>query len=551
MQHTETQTLESLLAAVIADPALSETQRRDRASAIRTLAKAIGMRPRDVELNVKLIRQKMDRVEPLAIGISAARWKNVRTLVSRALEGKAKILPSMQKDRISDQWKALADQLPKSKRLRLSAMLRHFSGLAIEPAKLTLADLLAYGDGIIEHRLRSTPEKTWDGIIWTWNKAVDTISEWPQIVIPREDRRIVYVQPWSSFPNSFRADVEAYLKVMSGETIDEDGPSKALRPATLKSREYQARAAASALVQAGRPAEYIKCLGDVARLEPIKLIIAHVRDRGEGKHADAAHNMARFLKSVAEHWVKVEGEELAKIRKIASRFSHKRRGLTEKNSTRLMPFNDSEILSAFFNLPATLAREVRRDGRRNAVTAITAQIAVAIAILQAAPIRIHNLVNLSLTRHFSEQGGKIYLTIPAKEVKNSRDYMMILPAEVADLLAWYALEYRPILVRSPTDALFPGEGAGPKQAVTLGRQISERVERHLGIAVHPHLFRHIAAKIYLDLRPGEYGTVSRLLNHASVATTLAAYTGAETISAGRFYQGMVESLRSQAHATQR
>jgi hypothetical protein len=85
------QSLACLLEAVSADPALSAPQRRDRASAIRTLAKALAMRPEDIPLNVKLIRRRMDEVEPVAVGISPARWKNVRALVARALEGKTRV----------------------------------------------------------------------------------------------------------------------------------------------------------------------------------------------------------------------------------------------------------------------------------------------------------------------------------------------------------------------------------------------------------------------------------------------------------------------------
>lgn len=145
--------------------------------------------------------------------------------------------------------------------------------------------------------------------------------------------------------------------------------------------------------------------------------------------------------------------------------------------------------------------------------------------------------------HRGRDPQRVYVLIPGEEVKNDRPYHLELPGEVADLIAWYCMEYRALLVEVPTTALFPGERGGSKKPSTLGPQITKRVQAYLGVPVNPHLFRHIAAKLYLDHRPGEYALVSRLLNHKSVATTMRAYTGTESVSAARHYQNLVQGLR--------
>ena len=523
---------------------LSAVQKRDRVSAIKTAAKALGAEPSDLALNVKLLRRRLEEVSPAALGMTQARWNNVRSLFSRAIELRTPVMSSAQKVSISSAWRALGATLDRSSQLRQGVLLRFLSGRGVEPDQVTLVDLEAFREAIIENRLRSTPEKTWDGIVWSWNKCASNVAGWPNLPIPREDRRTVYVLPWSDFPASFKADVDGYLKVLSGEVLDEDGPLKALRPLTLKNRAYQARAAASALVTAGAPAGDICSLADIARLEHIKIILNNVLSRGEGDHKAGAFNMANFLKATAEHWVKVDEAELTKIRKIVSKLSPGQKGLTDKNRHRLMPFNDPEIVRRFLNVPSHLASDVRRDGRKTVMNAVSAQLAVAIAILQAVPIRIKNLASLEIDKHVVEQNGKVYVLIEADEVKNDRHYQMELPKDVADLIAWYCLTYRDLLIDAPTAALFPGENRKPKSPGTLGRQISERIEQRLGLQVNPHLFRHIAAKLYLDRHPGEYGLVSRLLNHSSVATTMAAYTGAETVSAGLHFQSVVAGLRA-------
>jgi len=535
-------TLADLVAAVQAAD-LTEIQKRDRISAIRTVAKALGAPPCELPLNVRLLRRRLEEVSPEAAGISRSRWNNVRALLNRALELKADVMASAQQTSVSAAWLELTHGLPCSNWYRLSALLRFLSARGVEPGHVVLTDLYAFRDAIVENRLRATPEKTWDGIVWCWNKLVQTVPAWPQLVIPREDKRTIYVRPWSDFPESLKTDVDAYLKVLSGSVIDEDGPLRALRPLTLKTREYQFRAAASALVVAGLSPGSVQTLSDIARFEPMKQILEHVLRRGQSEHRAGAFNLANALRAAAKYWVKVDDVELAKIGKIVSRLSPRSNGLTEKNRERLMPFNLPEIVQRFLKLPQRLADEIRGAPHKTAVDAVTAQLAVAIAILQAIPMRIANLAALDLERHIIAQGKRVYVQIPADEVKNDRPYLMELPKEVADLIAWYCLEYRDLLIGTSTKALFPGENGKPKKPVTLATQISKRVERYMGTPVNTHLFRHIAAKIYLDRHPGEYALVSRLLNHKSVATTMRAYTGAESASAARHYHSFVADLR--------
>ena len=535
-------TLADLLTAV-AGTDWPPTRKRDCASAIRTAAKALGAEPGDIPLNVKLLRCRLDEVAPESLGVSRLRWNNVRALLNRAIELKAKVMPSAQKGPVSPAWQALAEPLPRANWYRLSALLRFLSVRGVAPSDVTLADLEAFRDAIIENRLRSTPEKTWDGVVWCWNRLVGEVAGWPQIVIPREDKRTVYVLPWVVFPPSLKAEVDAYLRLLAGELIDEDGPLRALRPSTLANRDYQLRAAASALVAAGVAADTICTIGDLARLELMKRILEQVLHRGDSEHRAGAFNMANALRAAAKYWVKVDDAELAKISRIVAKLSPKSSGLTEKNRRRLMPFNDPEVVQRFLGLPQRLADEVRGSKHKTVVDAVTAQLAVAIAILQAVPIRIQNLASLDLEEHLVERGNRVYVLIPGEEVKNGRPYQLELPGEVADLIAWYCMDYRDLLVAVPTTALFPGEQGGPKKPSTLGVQITKRVQAYLGLPVNPHLFRHIAAKLYLDRRPGEYALVSRLLNHKSVATTMRAYTGTESVSAARHYQNLVQDLR--------
>ena len=89
----------------------------------------------------------------------------------------------------------------------------------------------------------------------------------------------------------------------------------------------------------------------------------------------------------------------------------------------------------------------------------------------------------------------------------------------------------------------------------LSSQISSAVFRETGLKVHVHQFRHLAAKLHLDHRPGEYESVRRILGHKSIDTTTRAYTGLETASAVRHYDQKIielrETLESQGYRRRR
>ena len=104
-------------------------------------------------------------------------------------------------------------------------------------------------------------------------------------------------------------------------------------------------------------------------------------------------------------------------------------------------------------------------------------------------------------------------------------------------------EFRPHLTSAGNTALFPGIGGGSKNQAFFGTQISRAVRAHTGLRVHPHLFRHIGAKLYLDANPGAYEVVRRVLGHRSIDTTTSFYTGLETAAAVRHFDKAILNLR--------
>ena len=77
----------------------------------------------------------------------------------------------------------------------------------------------------------------------------------------------------------------------------------------------------------------------------------------------------------------------------------------------------------------------------------------------------------------------------------------------------------------------------------LAKKLTETIRRGAGVEWNPHLFRHLAAKLWLDAEPGQYEALRRILGHSSVSTTLDAYAGFEAGSAIQRLSEIIEARK--------
>lgn len=556
MQNITSPTLQDVLDRIDEQPA--GTRKRDLKSAVRGFCKAIGKAPREVPASPQHIRSLAEKVAPLSVGLSERRWANIYSGVTRALGLIRHLTPSRNTAPISPEWQTHLNMLPHRLRRKLSAAARHFSTANILPSEIALADLEEYCGVIVSNRMRRNAEKSVDEFIWGWNRTVAQIAGWPQIPIPREDKRYPYSLPFSAFPPSFQEDVKSYTQRLArGPLFDLDdddddfGPLRPVRPATVATRARQIRAAASALAHSGTDPRTIASIAVLVEIPNAKKILNFYiqRNPDQGTSGGVAQ-MATLLAKVALHHVKAGHEHHLRLKRLAARVAVRSSGMTGKNRERLRPFDDSETVADFVCLPDTIRKKVQHDTRSARQKALLAQMAAAIAIQIAIPLRIANLASLDIHRHFESNRNGVYLVIPEAETKNREPINFQIPAFALEIVKWYIREHREHLMRVDTTALFPGRNGGSKAPHTLGLQIKQTIFKFTGLTFNVHLFRHTAGKIFLDANPGNYEVVRQLLRHKSITTTTSAYSGAETRQAGLLYAELVESLRA-AHQPSR
>src|SRR5712671_4513291 len=533
------------LLATLAAGDLPERKRQELRSAIRTVARALGQSPENIPADGRLLASRLKEVAPAAIGISRGRWNNIRSLLRTALALVQPISPGRNRNDLLPEWLALSNELgSRSDKIALSRVLRFLSARGIAPDAVTVEIFDDYHRHL-DSSLLKRPNQTFAMTVKAWRRASSAIEGWPPIDVEVPDHRRSWVSAWKRFPASLGRDCQAWCDRLAGRDLLDTAPFRPVRPATLAHREWQIRAFASALMRMGRDPATLTCLGDLVEVEAFKTGLRFFLDRESGgKPTTAIADLATTLKAVARHHVRVEPGHLDQIGAIIRRLAPGRVGLTETNRTRLRAFDDRENVAALLRLPEELMRQARRH-RNVERGAVRAQMAVAIEILLMAPIRMSNLVKLDIERNLVRpgQGRALHIVISAEEVKNREPLEYPLPAESIELLERYIREFRPHLASQGNTALFPGIGGGPKNQAFFGTQISRTIRAHTGLRIHPHLFRHITAKLFLDANPGSYEVVRRVLGHRSIETTTGFYTGLETPAAVKHFDKTILHLR--------
>ena len=536
-------TLADALAGVAA-ASLPERRRQEIASALRTIGRALDKPLDRIPAHPRLLAVRLKQVAPLAIGISAARWSNIRSLARAGLAAMQPTLPGRHQNSLSSAWRVLYGCVEsRTTKISLTRFVHFCSARGIEPEAVTTETFDEFRIHLDDTLLKS-PDTVFADTARGWRAAQAAVESWPRLAVPIPDRRKVWTLPWTTFPNSLLNDFRDWSNRLAGRDLLEEVPFRPVCPATLLHRERQIRAFASALVLRGRDPTTITSLRDLIEITAFKEGLRFYLERSGGKPTSAIADLAGSLKAIARHHLRADEGHLDSMAAMIRRLDPGRRGLTELNRARLRPLDDRANVLALLQLPAKLMTIASRK-RQPRLGAILAQIAVATEILLMAPIRIGNLVNLDLERNLVRPGrGKaLHIVIEREQVKNREPLEFPLPPQSVALIERYIQEFRPCLAPASNTALFPGEGGKPKRRHTLGKQISDRIHEYTGMRVHPHLFRHATAKLFLDAHPGGYEVVRRVLGHRSIDTTTSYYTGLETPAAVRHFDATILKLR--------
>jgi hypothetical protein len=298
-------------------------------------------------------------------------------------------------------------------------------------------------------------------------------------------------------------------------------------------------------VKTGVPIETLTSLSALLAPEVAeKVLDAYWRSNGDVPKAFTIDLGRRFLAIAKETKCLDDAacERLDEMRRELE--NHRQGGLTDKNSALIRQVLTPGVWGRVVQLPQAMmaaARSQQSTARHRA--AVTAQLAVATAILTAAPVRLANLTAIQLGSNLIKPDGpdsNYWLVFPDYDVKNRVRLEFPLEQYLTRLIDEYVHDFRPDLMRGRNENwLFPGQRRGAKGKISFSGQITKRIFKATGVRMTVHQFRHVAAAIILQRRPGEYELVRRILGHRSVQTTINSYVGLENIQASEIFSKIV------------
>lgn len=549
--------LATLKERVEEDRSMELLRRREICSAITTVAKWLNMPPEMIPAAMSYLRPRLGGLHPIQLGVSDRRIQNVRSLLLSAfrIAGiSAKLAPYTAK--MSPDWQQLWDLMEGDRygRTELSRLFRYCSANGIVPSDLSDAISSDFLTALEAESLVKKPKVRHQSVCRVWNQQAGNHagSGWPQIelTIPKYDNRLYGVDE-SLVSDAIKDDLAGYLAHLAGADLF-GSMSKPFRPKSVEIFRGHFWRYLSALHHSGVSIADVNSLDELVVPAMFERALRWLYERNGKKTSKHIGEIAWAVRCYAVKYRNCDDEILAFYKRAIERLRVNTPGLSDKNRTAMAQFNDPKAVTRFVALPSTLwskavAIGVTVEGRKKRREAqLMVQAAVAIEIAMFAPIRIQNLSTIRLDQHLSWNANRLRLSFPAHEVKNDQALDFLLPVGASERIKRYINEWRSLFMPATNPHLFPGRNGKPKDQSALRNQMKKAIFDHTGLQMTPHQFRHAAAKLLLDAKPGHYEVVRKLLGHKSLTTTYAHYAGAETDAAIELYDDIILQLRRPA-----
>jgi hypothetical protein len=171
--------------------------------------------------------------------------------------------------------------------------------------------------------------------------------------------------------------------------------------------------------------------------------------------------------------------------------------------------------------------------------------ALMIGFLISRPVRRRALLSMQLGRQIVAQPDGYRLEFDAATMKDGRDRSYPLPQQLIEAMERYIEHHRPVLLRGGSSkALWLNQYGNALTPDGLTRELPKVTERHLGVALRPHAFRHIAATSIAERDPEHVGIIRDILGHATLRMAEKHYNRAQQVESCKRFQSAIAEVKA-------
>lgn len=542
---------------------LTPSAKRDISWAIRIFSRGTGRTPSDIAANASAIRAHLVTMSPAMLGLgSTSSFYNLKSLLRRGVRLVGMPMRPKVRDRtvaLNAQWSPLFNKLPgRRAKARLGGFVTYCSAEGYDPANVEAGHVERYARVLECEGIDCNWSTTITRMVQEWNQAAADLDFWPKTPLHTPWTPIeAFTPPLEALPKAYQQSVNDYIGYLLDPPIeDELAPLKGLRPGSVPTRMFLLRYMAAVLRKNGWSDAELSSVNALVAAPAIDVLLEHKSPQQDG--TGRAQYVVRLvvLKSIAKYWAAAPKTVIAKISRLIGRYAVKTHAMAPVNRKKLAELSGVDARANLLNLAPRVFHALHEvpSGELVERDATLALAALYVGLACMWPGRVGTLSKIHLTKNIRTSGHgrdkRVFLHFLAGEIKNGVPAEVELPPHLVSFLDVFLARYRPLLVRQPSDFLFPAKGGGPRSASTMYGSVTSITRRYVGKPVNPNLFRHFTSTVFLERRPGEYETVRRVLGHTSLDMAHQHYVGIDDRAAAARFDEVIrqagkDSLSSQ------
>ncbi len=566
--HSSVPTLAAAIAAVTSWTDLTPKQQAFLKAKLRRVADLLGDPAALIVLSPSFVRTRLLCPSPSAFGLSENTFRSYRSAVRLAME-RMDVIDACDMP-LAPAWRALLDPLGSRQKAPLAKLADFCALRSIEPDEITNEIFAAFTQWLEARTLVAKPKRLAGSCRRAWNRFAASVPGWPAIQIEAPSDRHQYILPLEAFTAAFQADLARFGARLGARSRPFTGRHRyqtqqvpneenarnrvtergaGLRPISVEVRLGHVRWAASALVASGSvPIVEITSVSDLVQPpDRAHAIMRYLFElRGQAPWPGAMH-VLEVLMILAKYETKLPGGEIDELREWRQDVAPESKGMSAQRRDRIRAMMEPHRLQLLLQLPSACmqqAMDLLPTAPREATS--LAMRALAVQLLLTTQVRLRNLIEMKVGTNLQSYDPTRRrfqrLDISAQSTKNRNAITRpISPATRAMLDIWVR-HFRPTLATDADGYLFPGHGRPHIGPLGMRDAVKGIVKQVTGIALGPHDFRGLVAKIHLHFNPGDYGTVMHLLGHTGLKTTMESYTADEAERAAEDFDRTVLRL---------